>query len=1391
MADHVVVDRKVVLSFNPEFLAQFTSLAEVRDVERNKACQQLLTHLKGKQELIGKGKHGAKGLCTELEYSIDRLVRGAGSGREMARVGYTVALTNILRTFNDVTEDLVLASFKENLKFPKQEAKYDQSQVLLGKVMVFTSLVVSERLHKSSVENIEFVVSGLLKIINEKSILKQLCINCLIELCKRTSAKVFSHTVLPLLSTDLKKGWMNCDPNDLHLVWSLAKSQPQTFGAKFLVEYWNEKEILCDANLPKIADVTMQSASSQPCVHPMCIDILQEAMKNEELFKKYWSCIIDGALLTAQNSKKVLAYKLAEETLKRAQSAGTVRTVLSKGILDNLCAHCPVKNNPLHGYAMQLSESIVRTAKRLDDHSVQLVVIKLLLSSPLSYRFDHLTKTKTIHSLISLLKGDAVKSLAEICMQMFQGERVFGSKNIDIGSQQQWAASTLTSLITSTGLDRETVLSILQFLFLNAYFGVKGSSKNIPHCSAMASKENANHKSAEIAFSKSLDHLMMYQPKTTLGQDGESEGQPQKHAYMDTLFDVIQYAKVLLQHPDVATPKRQWSTEEKEEWTKSLQLIESIPKDHRSLEDVAFQLLTMNTVLELFKETEDVLEVLADMRICYKKATKKRRKSVGLKSDEPEWLDVMVELFLSLLSRPSHLSRTVVSSTYRMLCPHMTRGAFSILTGVFKDDKEGEEGLIGFEDDEDIGESDVEDSESEKESEDDDDEEEDEEDDDDDSGNEEDDSVDPALRRAVQAALGKAANNSEDEESDSDMSDSAMMRIDDALAEAFKSQSKRKLAKDKEEKKNQLRHFRMRCLDLVVLQLKHGHNSTSMGMLLDLIQCVLELLELTVNDKKEQPLYHKIREVLNVTLKQKKVVIDVEAEDFVDALKSYIAYSKKVSVSVLPVIEYIGKVGALIVKVATGHLVDGGPSPIKTRAKRAKEVDEKVTKAELPEMLLEIYEEALNEFFYQRDSRLSHLLFSCVFERYQSFAWPLHKLLIKVMTDDTLRVFCKQKAVLMMSSLMSRSLVKDVDEDWDVFGPMICSVVLKVLSPLSETGAMKPKLFEHTLNILLKFKNIAQANGISLVIPEEFNPIIEEAIRISSKDLKAVCRKFQILMKNNAKKRKIDDEKENRSASPKKKAKMVVKAENGSSAHVNGTSKAETPKSKEKKRRKGDVALADVEVGSGAQKEIVAQTPNSKKKKRKSIATSTEMDTGEKDGSNSPQAESIGKKKKKKRKSNALITDMDTGGNELSNSPVDTPHAESTGKKKKKKRKSNASSIEMDTSTHGVESISSCNDRQVSDDLTESTEDVSIVEYDVSHCDLLSLQTVTKTPKSAKKRKQKVDEVATKLSFDSPQSRSPALQSTPKSVVASTTPRSSQKKKHRRKSMRLEKKATS
>jgi hypothetical protein len=77
---------------------------------------------------------------------------------------------------------------------------------------------------------------------------------------------------------------------------------------------------------------------------------------------------------------------------------------------------------------------------------------------------------------------------------------------------------------------------------------------------------------------------------------------------------------------------------------------------------------------------------------------------------------------------------------------------------VFKDDKEGEDGLIGFEDDEDVVEgSSVEDAESGEES----DEDDDKSDEDDESSNEADDAVDLAFRSVVKAALGNAADDSD------------------------------------------------------------------------------------------------------------------------------------------------------------------------------------------------------------------------------------------------------------------------------------------------------------------------------------------------------------------------------------------------------------------------------------------------------------------------------------------------------------------------------------------------------------------------------------------------------------------------------------------------------
>ena len=75
------------------------------------------------------------------------------------------------------------------------------------------------------------------------------------------------------------------------------------------------------------------------------------------------------------------------------------------------------------------------------------------------------------------------------------------------------------------------------------------------------------------------------------------------------------------------------------------------------------------------------IDVLSDLHICYDKSKgqkKKKRKSVSTAEVEPEWIEVVVDLLLSLLSQNKHVLRQVVGSVMTVLSPHLNDGALQV-----------------------------------------------------------------------------------------------------------------------------------------------------------------------------------------------------------------------------------------------------------------------------------------------------------------------------------------------------------------------------------------------------------------------------------------------------------------------------------------------------------------------------------------------------------------------------------------------------------------------------------------------------------------------------------------------------------------------------------------
>lgn len=80
--------------------------------------------------------------------------------------------------------------------------------------------------------------------------------------------------------------------------------------------------------------------------------------------------------------------------------------------------------------------------------------------------------------------------------------------------------------------------------------------------------------------------------------------------------------------------------------------------------------------LELLREPVLATEVIAELDACYTKATEKKKKNAkGAAEEEPNWLEVVTDILISLLSQDQHLLRSLVVSVWSLLANHITVAA--------------------------------------------------------------------------------------------------------------------------------------------------------------------------------------------------------------------------------------------------------------------------------------------------------------------------------------------------------------------------------------------------------------------------------------------------------------------------------------------------------------------------------------------------------------------------------------------------------------------------------------------------------------------------------------------------------------------------------------------
>ena len=170
------------------------------------------------------------------------------------------------------------------------------------------------------------------------------------------------------------------------------------------------------------------------------------------------------------------------------------------------------------------------------------------------------------------------------------------------------------------------------------------------------------------------------------------------------LTKIVLHAETLLK---TDSPFQPMNKEAKKAWNEMMTTVKKIndnTKQNSALKKAenVFLMLLIHIGLQLFSmESKTAIDLLQDLHVCYEKAKNSgNNKKSGKKSkkseqaeDEPEWVEVVTDLMLSLLSQNRNVLRQVVNSVTAMLCPYMTPKALLTILDVINPPKDESEGM--------------------------------------------------------------------------------------------------------------------------------------------------------------------------------------------------------------------------------------------------------------------------------------------------------------------------------------------------------------------------------------------------------------------------------------------------------------------------------------------------------------------------------------------------------------------------------------------------------------------------------------------------------------------------------------------------------------------------
>ncbi|XP_016056442.1 PREDICTED: myb-binding protein 1A isoform X2 [Miniopterus natalensis] len=1074
-----------LLKHSREFLDFFWDIAKPQQETRLEATEKLLEYLRSRPE------------GSEMKYALKRLIAGLGMGRETARPCYSLALAQLLQSFEDIPLCSILQQIQEKHDLQKVK-KAMMRPALFANLFGVLALFQSGRLVKDS-EALMKSVKLLQVLAQHHNHLQEQPQKALVDILSEVPEAMWQEVLPKVLKADLNS--VLGSPEHLELFLLAQQKVP----AK-LEKLMGSVNLFSDENIPRLVTVLKMAATSvkkERKLPAVALDLLRLALQ-ENKFPKFWNEVVEQGLLKKQFwPASYLCFRLLGASLPLL-SKKQLQLVMRGDLIRHYGEHMVTAKFPSQfKFAPEMNEYVGTFLEGCrDDPEKQLAVVVAFTSItnqglpvvPTFWRVVRFLSAPALKGYVTWLRDmflqpdlDSLVDFSTSNQKKAQDASIHGPERA-VFRLRKWIILRLVSIVDSLHLEKEEALieEVARFCFFHSFFETKKPTSQIPETEQRFSfpVEGRAREVVSSAFFSLLQTL-----STQFRQASEQNQDKQPWTYR-----LVQFADMLLNHSRNVTPLTPFTTQQRQAWNRMLQTLEELEarSSEAKAKATAFQHLLLLVGIHLFKSPTESCDLLGDIQTCMKKSLgekTRRTRSKATNPQEPPWVEVLVEILLALLAQPSHLIRQVARSVFSHICSHLTPRALQLILDVLNPEQSpDEDDSVVITDDSErqpegeedkSSESEGKNSESEESSG----EESDEEDRDGD--------VDPGFRQQLMAVLqaGQALGGVDDED-DEELGDEAMMALDQNLASLFAEQKLRIQARRDEKNKLQKekvlrRDFQIRVLDLIeVLVTKQPENPLVLELLeplLKIIRCSMR----TSSTKQEQDLLHKTARIFTHHLcRSRHYCRDVgncmdTLYTQVERLVQQAAHQADSSVAL-----YYFNASLYLLRVLKGNTADRSICKTQKKAKAGAKPSTKPKGAEVAQatscldlnLVTPIYSSALSSFLTKRNSPLTVPMFLSLFSRHPMLCKSLLPIVVQHVTGQRRPRHQAQACLLLQKALPIRELrLCFEDPEWEQLIGQILAKVTENLRALGEAQTKSEHLKERSslelLNTLFRIIN--------------------------------------------------------------------------------------------------------------------------------------------------------------------------------------------------------------------------------------------------------------------------------------------------------------------------------